>query len=340
VLAGGSRNAVTAVIYAAVMTLGLATAADAHVGPTLSDYGTATVDGKIGASEYDGPQACTKLREEYASGRLFDFKICEMNDSTNMYVLLIESEVVPEPENGVYDTVSVLFDSRHDGTEAACTNGFEDWLTMDAQALALGDAYTCIDPSFGFTLNGASDTFDGTGAMTYKQDPNYPISYVFEMSHPLKTGQPYDYALDSHDTVGWCYVYNDSSASPVSALGQVDFPQGCFIGSQGSASGSTKRYADIYIKSPLDGTLGLLGDDYKAICNPCPNPVEEVLGPSINEAVRQSRVDHVARVVRMLRGFMREVRSFKADRQLPAAQANQLIRAAQNALAGARRQTR
>jgi hypothetical protein len=69
---------------------------------------------------------------------------------------------------------------------------------------------------------------------------------IFELSHSLASGDSDDYVLKVHDRVGWCLVYDDASLPNNVALGDIQFPPGCFVQ---AASGDTSGYGDVPIKS-------------------------------------------------------------------------------------------
>ena len=88
-------------------------------------------------------------------------------------------------------------------------------------------------------------SIDGFGVRAFTAG----VGQIYELSHPLASGDSDDYVLKVHDRVGWCLVYDDRSnfvQSVSVALGDIQFPPGCF---KKAASGDTSGYGDVPIKS-------------------------------------------------------------------------------------------
>lgn len=178
-----------------------------HSGDVLSAYGTATVDGVVSPGEYGsciGP----------VTQNGYTFKICETNDSHNDTYAIAINDLTFYPQD---DLAVIYFDNAHDGSITGCGSGVEDMLVINGTAGILPmyvDANYCANSGWmtDFLFGGKSDA-----AVAVKFTPG--VGYVYEVSHPLDSGDSKDYALTTSSTVGWCFIY---FAGPI---GSYDFPQ-------------------------------------------------------------------------------------------------------------------
>jgi hypothetical protein len=253
----------------------------AHSGDVLSNYSHPVVDGVISPGEYDG--SCVGPIFENFPPVGYNFSICEANDDKNDYYAISIDDLTHD--TSIPDTAYLFFDNNHDGVIEACSKGTEDLLTVDANAFALGDGNWCHDKGGGLELNG-DDSLDGQAAAKFTPG----VGYVYEFSHPLKSGDPLDYALKIGDTVGWCFGYFDASNPTVtSAIGQVEYPSLCFKTAAGSG-GSAGWFGDVVkvgLGSKLAGTLNRIRSMLEE-APPCPGcPFE--LFTDLGEAERLVR---------------------------------------------------
>ena len=203
----------------------------------LANYGTATVDGVVADGEYG--EGCFFAPSQSAGGTIYHFTLCETNDDVNdYYAFIIDDLTLPTVGDPAgLDGVNLLFDDDHDGS-IACPHAEDGIGAASEPGPAIIDVAYC----------GAFDNFsgdaqiDGSAAFTFSPD----VGYVYEMAHPLNSGDPADYALALHDTVGFCAVYLDSA----NAAGEVEFPKNCF--------GDGEQYGDIFKKGKYDDILAKL----------------------------------------------------------------------------------
>ena len=211
--------------FTLVLAIGLPSVS-AHSGDVLSGYGTPTLDGIISPGEYDscsGPISQVSIgrdatTDEYTE-RTYTFTICAANDSENTYYAVTISDVTEDET----DRAEFLFDNDHDGAAVSCEGEVEDGLGYAGLSGFLDRNYC-----FPFWVP-ASDSHQDVAGVRLVTD----VGSVYELSHPLDSGDPEDYTLSLGGTVGWCFLYEDGSH-----LGTITFPSDCLHGlSTGDASG-------------------------------------------------------------------------------------------------------
>ncbi len=168
--------------------------------PIPSGYGTAVLDGTLGAGEWDSasPRAVfTGLTGSY---------LYAMNDLENLYLALW----APDPTFTTTDQFRVRIDSAHDSL-----NAFGD------DELALVAPNTFFDSHFTGEFWGVLDaTSNGAGMASAVPGGNF-----FEMCHPLNSGDPRDMAIAPGDTIGLCIRYLNDNMAP----GTDVYPPDCFV---------------------------------------------------------------------------------------------------------------
>lgn len=199
----------------------------AALGPTLSGFGSATVDGVISAGEYPA-SGCADIIMTTISGTPpngpFQGRFCAMNDNAKLYVALSirSSGAGADPIVDNFDQWLMAFD-RGDGIARVGDDGFLSSLGFpganDGVAVVVaGNHYTSValDGSFGGTQ-------DWAGAQT-------PSTHTFELAHPLCSGDANDFCLAPPTTISFCFSYSDFSTG---AVGR--FPGGCGLTNTGDA---------------------------------------------------------------------------------------------------------
>ncbi|HKM51295.1 MAG TPA: hypothetical protein VJZ75_08970 [Candidatus Bathyarchaeia archaeon] len=202
--------------------------AKAGSGLTLSAWGTAIVDGIISPGEYGSCITNSLPNVGYA------FRICETNDAANLYLAF----EVADTTNNAQDSLYIYFDNNHSGVIAPCISGTTD------EALAMNGAVpgTFVDSNFchsGATSMPVGDAVQN-GVGVRKMDG---LGSVYEISHPLCSGNSQNFCLHFGDTVGWCLVYFDETANNGGT-----FPNNC----QGPMyfSGDATGFGNIVITAP------------------------------------------------------------------------------------------
>ena len=179
-----------------------------YTGDVLSARGTATIDGVISPGEYGsciGP----------VTQGIYVFTICETNDDHNdSYAIQINDLTGPNK-----DDLAVIFFDNGQGSIAACGSGVDDMLALNATAYpqAVDENY-CATSFWNLDVT-SGGTNDATSAFTFTPG----VGYVYEVTHPLDSGDSNDYALTTSSKVGWCFIYfGGPYDSP-----QVVYPSGC-----------------------------------------------------------------------------------------------------------------
>ena len=184
----------------------------------LEGFGTPTVDGTKGATEWD---AAGRVKVFTGLNLFSTFYV--MNDATTLYLAL---EVVGDATFTASDRMEVRFDNTLDGVDTAG----DDELAVSTTGF--------FDRHFNGTFYGIPDaTQDGTGAAgTSGGGLNF-----FEMAHPLNSGDGDDFALTYGNEVGFCLRYFDDGTSMTS----LTFLPNCVL-----AANAQTLYRLIRIKSP------------------------------------------------------------------------------------------
>lgn len=187
------------IIFTIVLVLTSLPIVSALNGNRLSAFGTATVDGVISADEYDSSIGPITLQTFTAN---YTFTIYETNDLQNDYYALTINDTTYNSQ----DRLTIYFDNQNDGFIPQFTDPNLD-IYEDAIAVTGDGAFS--DRHYGYisgAFNAPADSVEnGFAAATFIPGQGY----VFEMSHPLNSGDPWDYSLSIGSTVGWCLVYTD-----------------------------------------------------------------------------------------------------------------------------------
>jgi hypothetical protein len=197
-----------------------------HVGDSLTAWTSTppTIDGMISpADEWDGAAQVSVFTGSY-EGSVFYV----MNDANNLYLAL----KVVDPTFHESDKMDVRFDNDHnaflshlDDHVRSTTTEFLD-LHYHFQVGSWGILDSHIDGS------GAAGTVDGTN--------------FFEISHPLDSGDSYDFSLSAGDVVGFCLSYfNDGLVTSAS-----NYPPNSRLKIY-----EQWLYGDIIIASPIAATI-------------------------------------------------------------------------------------
>jgi hypothetical protein len=235
-----------------------------HVGvPTLSGWGTSTVDGVKSSNEYNSPNSCIPSSLTTQQGSTFQF--CEVNDASNDYYYFQINDLT----NDANDKFYLLFDNNHDGIVSACPN-IEDALgiinppprplsspIIDMNYCGQATNPNEPSPSVDTPVPSAQNV---VGAWSHDAVNGFRI----EMSHPLISSpqDPQDYALAIGQTVGYCIYYHD-----VNSPGLIfQFPADCYtitdqavVGVKGA--GNASYYADITkVRQQSEGVCDLAID--------------------------------------------------------------------------------
>jgi hypothetical protein len=323
----------------AALVLLVAGPAYAHVGGPLAEYGTATLDGVISPGEYD--DGCVGPTTLAAGTLSYQLTICEQNDEQNDYWAVQINDFT----NDVGDSPRIWFDNDHSGTVTAsgpsCTYGQpdEDVIAWEKD-LGFADGFYCIDPG-GFAAGEADAKLPFDGAVTRKFDQG--LGLVFEFSHPLDSGDPDDYSLAPHNTVGWCVTYDDQTnkppLNPGFAYGEVQFPPGCFVDfstqTLGLVRGNSTLLGDVYKQNALDEAFEKVKERLKglvAACKRCPPDPTEKLKAKINEAIKELGKQQRGKALKTLKSFAKLTHGFIGSDQLSAGKGRLFLKEAKSAI--------
>lgn len=274
---------------------------------SLSGYGTAVIDGDVvsGSLEW-GFAAIRSLSGSFAGARLR-----VMNDHENLYLSLVAPDATP----GDNDHFIVQFDNDHDGV---FTIG-DDWITVGRYQ----GSFNTTDGFYTAPWNVTGDTqvggsYDLEWAMSLLDD-----RVIFELSHPLNGGDPYDISLGLDDTVGFCIEYvRDGLLVPESM-----FPQGC--------TGSQVDYGDIVISRGVDYFLHLMRIPLWQMVEDGVLTVGQTEGLHAKpwNAWGMYHDGRPANAIVQIEAYIHQVRGYMNGRILTAAQGDGLIAAAEDAMA-------
>ena len=199
----------------------------AHAIPITIGYDTATIDGTLSAGEWDNAAVWSVFSGAYAGSTFY-----MMNDDDNLYIALS----VIDATLAIDDIMEVRFDNTNNDT-----------IDVGDDELFLSTA-GFTDTHFNGTSYGIPDNTDGAGAVQ-----GFGGFNVFEMMHPLASGDPFDFNLSAGDTAGFCLRYfDDGSANSVT----TNFPVACSL-----ATNEQSLYVEFVVATavPEPGTLALLG---------------------------------------------------------------------------------
>jgi hypothetical protein len=210
---------------------------------SLGAFGAATTDGVRGPMEY---KDCKGPITRKVGTKTYVLRICATNDADNAYFAVVVTDTTQNDR----DSVWILFDNNHDGAVAGigqtgcgpAGSPVEDFLA-DVGGIPL-DGFYCSP--------GITPQFDNAQNITTARTFTPGIGWAYELSHPLFSGDPDDFGLKPLDRAGWCLVYDDESNPGALALGDFDYPPGCFAE---AASGSATRYGNVRMFSSFLGNL-------------------------------------------------------------------------------------
>lgn len=194
-----------------------------HAVPVGTSFGTATIDGALGPGEWDNAISWSVFSGAYAGSTFF-----AMNDSDNLYLALS----VVDSTLAVDDIMEVRFDNANNGTSDAG----DDELFLSLAGFT--------DSHFSGVSWGIPDLTHGTGAIQRIGSSN-----VFEMAHPLNSGDAFDFSLTAGDTVGMCLRYFDDG---LATSATTTFPTDCQL-----AVNEQALYVDYVVAVPEPSTLAL-----------------------------------------------------------------------------------
>lgn len=327
-----------AVACCLALALALPAAAPAHSGDVIGEYAAPTVGGVIGANEYEG--SCIPPATQTAGSTTYVFEICEANDETNDYwAVRIDDLTLDTGSTGDYPLI--WFDNNHDGvvepgsgSDCAPYGGaVEDYIGGFFGGFS--DAYYCYNaPSLivGFADGGSWDGVLGS-------DFTSGTGWVFEFSHPLDSADFDDYSLQTGDTAGWCFTYDDNSNPTDSfAFGELQFPPGCFVDPSDqldAAQGNTTTYANVYKESKAHDIFEGINQKLKGlvrICKPCPPDPRSKLLEKINEMLERLRAERVRGAIAALQQFLATARHLLHAGELPEESGKRFMRVARGYL--------
>jgi K319-like protein len=186
-----------------------------YVLPPLSGTGTARIDGALSPGEWDnaGRLDFPVLLPAHDGGGTFTATLYVMNDATNLY-LALRAPLVAVP-----DVLTLTFDNDNDrvfreGEDALGlfpATGFADWYFTTQPPCQPG--FFCLVPD-----DWGGGTQNGIGVVATSGD-----HVVYEVAHPLNSGDRLDFALKAGDQVGFRVQYSITSLDPTCTTG-------CFAG--------------------------------------------------------------------------------------------------------------
>ncbi len=306
-------------------------------GNSLQEYGEVTMDGAIGPGEYE--QGCVGPITQGVNGTSYTFRVCEQNTEQNdFYAIEISDLTNDDPGFGqIGDTPMIWFDNDHSGTVVTSGSGCPYGQPVEDNIGwffgGFWDGFFCKGPE-GFT--GSLDlTLNGAGVHTFTAGKGS----VFEFSHPLDSGDPDDYSLVTHDTVGWCFTYDDKQNSPPNnpgfAFGELQFPSGCFVDFSNSVNGLVRGdstlLGDVFKRNAMDDALDALKEKLKglvATCKPCPPGPRRKLLEKVNEAIKALNVQQKAQAKKALASFNKLTKNFIKAGELPKGKAKRFLKEA------------
>jgi len=169
--------------------------AEAHSGVSLSGYGTATMDGNIGAGEW---AASGKVNfGPFGPGNAYSGTLYMMNDGTDLYIAVSISGDGDYGGAGGQDAIFCPFDNNHNGV-LETGDDFLGLGTFAPPPLDFLDNFFTTPPSWVFDV--PAGTRDGQGAAGHvAANLNH-----FELNHPLDSADDaHDFSLSVGQTVGF-----------------------------------------------------------------------------------------------------------------------------------------
>jgi hypothetical protein len=173
--------------------------AQAHDGTVLTGFGSATIDGVVGPSEWDRA-GCVALPVNVPEGGTTSGRACAMNDESMLYLLVQFDRAIVDAGN----TAIFEFDNDHSGGPRV--NG-DDVLLINPTIGFLDEVRTNVPPcppgataaAWGLVDSSTAGGSDGLGAFF-----NDGVTTVYEFAHPLNSDDDaHDFSLRPGDTVGF-----------------------------------------------------------------------------------------------------------------------------------------
>jgi hypothetical protein len=174
-----------------------------YVVAPLSGLGTAVIDGVFSPGEWDRAARLDVpvLLPRHDGGGAFTATVYVMNDAQNLY-LALRAPLAATPENLLFtfdNDNDRVFVEGHDALGLSPASELGDWYYTTQSPCQPG--FFCLVPDeFG------GGRADGSGAVGMASD-----HVVYELAHPLDTGDPLDFALHAGDEVGFRVQYSITS---------------------------------------------------------------------------------------------------------------------------------
>lgn len=162
----------------------------------LSGNGTATIDGVISPLEWGSAGFFDFLVNTPGSGTA-DGRFYIMNDTDNMYFALRFERSIADAGN----SFSIEFDNDNSGNISEGDDGIilNPNPSVGFSDLFRSSGYSCPSGALcSFRDTNIGGTVDGTGA--FSNDGTYTM---YELSHPLDSGDMFDYSLTAGDMLGF-----------------------------------------------------------------------------------------------------------------------------------------
>jgi PKD repeat protein len=159
-----------------------------HIGDSLTAWASVPpiIDGMIStADEWDGAAQVAVFTGSYAGSVFY-----VMNDANNLYLAL----KVVDSDFDDFDSMELRFDNDHDGVLTERDD------MVKAIKTEFRDGH--YNSQIGWILD--FDQADGSSGAGTLAGANF-----FEISHPLNSGDPYDFSLSAGDTIGFSLSYYD-----------------------------------------------------------------------------------------------------------------------------------
>lgn len=176
--------------------------------PLLGAFGTARVDGVLGPGEYPS-SGCTDFVTQTTGIEPpegpYRGRLCVMNDRSNLYAAVrIDNDSTISATGVLVDTVGIFFD-RGDSTARVGDDIIAASRVLgplDLAALGVVDNhYVVLGFSAFDSAQGGANDVSGAIAM---------MEQLYELGHPLCSGDLRDFCVQPGDRVGFCLDYNGS----------------------------------------------------------------------------------------------------------------------------------
>lgn len=198
----------------------------AHTAPITIGYDSATIDGTLSAGEWDNAAMWSVFSGAYAGSTFY-----MMNDDDYLYIALSVIDATLAND----DIMEVRFDNANNDT----LDAGDDELFLSP--LGFTDAH------FNGTFFGIPDSTDGAGAVS-----GFGSFNVFELMHPLSSGDTFDFSLAAGDTAGFCLRYFDDG---LATSATTNYLPGCSL-----TANAQSLYVEFTVARalPEPGSLALL----------------------------------------------------------------------------------